>query len=160
MFTKVAKTPLKLTHYNGKAEPPHYDMVSLASENTSSIDNDANLASYQANCQCGAVILVFKAPAIPYCNVISCTCRICSKKGYLMVHSKRDSVVFQTREDHLTSYFIEEENALHKFCKICGSGILVDHLGRDKLAINVSSTNCYHTMLHRVNSSLINRFAC
>jgi len=54
-----------------------------------------------------------------------------------MVHSKRDSVVFQTRKDHLYSYFIEEENAFHKFCEICGSGILVDYLGCDKLAINI-----------------------
>ena len=109
-----------------------------ASENTSGIDGDANLASYQANCQCGAIIFVFKAPAVHHCNVISCTCSICSKKGYLMVHSQRVSMVFQTGEDRLCSYFIKDENTCHKFCEICGSGILVDYPGCDNSAINVS----------------------
>ena len=138
MFANVAETPLKLTHYNGKAEPPHYDIAPRASENTSGIDGDANLASYQANCQCGAIIFLFKAPAVPHCNVISCPCSICSKKGYLMVHFQRVSVVFQTGEDRLRSYFIEDDNTYHKFCEICGSGILVDYPGCDNLAINVS----------------------
>lgn len=147
MFNDIVRTPFELTHYNGKANTPHYSIVSPPSKNTSGTEDDINLASYQANCQCGAVIFVFNASPIPHCDVVSCTCSICSKKGYLMVHSDRASVVFQAGEDRLRSYFIEDENASHKFCAICGSGILVDYPGRDKLAINVSLYQLYHVIL-------------
>lgn len=100
------------------------------------------LTSYKGNCHCGAVRFTLKIPSLTEHEVISCDCSICTRNGYLMVYPERQNTTLETGADNLTEFrFTNESPAVHKFCSICGSSVLVDVSmpGYDVLGLNVGT---------------------
>jgi hypothetical protein len=102
--------------------------------------------TYRANCHCGAVrFTVALSPSLeeseaPY----SCNCSICTKNGYLLVYPLKEDVVFQCGTDNMSAYFFGAKTKPHRFCKTCGTSILIDFSEssieheRSMIAVNVS----------------------
>ncbi|KIM77152.1 hypothetical protein PILCRDRAFT_41051, partial [Piloderma croceum F 1598] len=98
------------------------------------------LTAYNASCHCGALSLTLRIPSLSQndngsnIKVSSCNCSICTRNGYLMVYPKRENVVFHSGFDNSEdnkgpggSYsFRGSKRAVHRFCKVCGSCVLVD----------------------------------
>lgn len=120
--------------------------------------------THRANCHCGAVrfTVTLKYP-FPEYKINKCNCSICIKNGYLLVYPPRKDLVWiKGRDIHLapglsvmfmligydnmTEYYFGMKKKAHKFCKTCGTSILIDFKRneygvtdpeKDKLAVNV-----------------------
>ena len=73
---------------------------------------------HTGGCHCGTVRFEVEAPAAP--EVLTCTCSMCSKTGF--VHLIADSDTFRITQgaDNLTEYRFNTKTARHLFCKTCG----------------------------------------
>lgn len=100
------------------------------------------LLDYRANCHCGAITLTVRIPSLCNQEIVSCSCSICTRNGYLFVFPKREDVVFRSGSDLLVSYFFGKKAGAHKFCPTCGSSVLCDFAGYDMLGVNVSFYEC------------------
>ena len=81
---------------------------------------------YEGSCHCGGV--KYKVYHIPLekTKVTKCNCSICTKNGYLLVHPKREEVVFLQGYETLKSYKFGTGKVDHKFCPSCGSSVMID----------------------------------
>jgi hypothetical protein len=140
MFQDVDLKDLKYKSVDGKARGEEYRVPETPD---ASMSETSELTRYCANCHCGVVTCSFLIPSLAHLKVVECDCSVCARNGYLLVHPKRNEVVFHTGYDHLHSYLFGNKTMTHQFCPTCGSSFLVDYhgnrLGIDVLGINVSS---------------------
>ena len=102
--------------------------------------------TYRANCHCGAVrfTVTLSPPLEDGYTPCNCNCSICTKNGYLLVYPLKEDVVFESGTEDMSAYLFGGKNKPHRFCKICGTSILIDfsesklELERSRMAINVS----------------------
>jgi len=73
---------------------------------------------HKGGCHCGTVRFEVKAPAEP--KVMSCTCSMCAKTGFLHLIADSDTFRITAGEDNLTEYRFNTGTARHLFCKTCG----------------------------------------
>ena len=115
---------------------------------------------YDANCHCRAVRYRMKLPPLypdreldtlePSISdqaereaqrhqVTICNCSICTKNGTLSVYPSHSELEFLQGQDGMTSYQFGNKSATHKFCKMCGSSLMVQIQlgGMEKIAMNV-----------------------
>jgi len=74
--------------------------------------------THTGGCHCGAVRFEVDAPAD--IEVLSCTCSMCSRTGFLHLIAKGDEFRLLSGADHLTEYRFNTGTAKHLFCKVCG----------------------------------------
>lgn len=104
-----------------------------------------NEVTYSASCHCGESRFTVTMPSLDTISVVSCNCSICEINGYLNVYPLRKNVVFQSSYDDLGSYTFGNETRTHKFCRHCGTTLLIDFEKaeyepvKSLLAVNVSS---------------------
>ncbi|UKZ94678.1 uncharacterized protein TrAFT101_009530 [Trichoderma asperellum] len=79
---------------------------------------------YHGNCHCGRYCFQVSAPNIT--SAISCTCSLCTKKGYLWLVPAEGSFTVVRDEGCLTEY--RTSTLADKFCNYCGSGVVGKHL--------------------------------
>jgi len=83
--------------------------------------------SHTGACHCGTVkfnvTLKYPFPKYP---VNACSCSVCIRNGYLFVYPKRSDFEITQGYENLTSYTFNTCTRFHKFCKTCGSSILID----------------------------------
>ncbi|KAK3387937.1 hypothetical protein B0H63DRAFT_167086 [Podospora didyma] len=85
----------------------------------------ASSTTYHGNCHCGQYRFELTLPEIT--EGITCTCGLCSKKGYLWLPLLSDTSFEVMRDDgSLISY----QSAVlgDKFCNRCGTAVLGEHL--------------------------------
>ncbi|ATZ46360.1 hypothetical protein BCIN_01g09710 [Botrytis cinerea B05.10] len=90
--------------------------------------SDEERTTHEGGCHCGAVTftVTLKWP-FPKYTVNSCTCSICTHNGYLLVYPMRQDVKFSgDSEENMGSYKWRHKVADHRFCKTCGSSIMID----------------------------------
>ncbi|KAF2136674.1 uncharacterized protein K452DRAFT_237096 [Aplosporella prunicola CBS 121167] len=85
-----------------------------------------NLITYRGNCHCGQVKFTAALRDIRTYPIIRCNCSICTKNGYLLVYPKRENVKFISGEDSLSDYLFATKTKPHRFCRNCGTSILID----------------------------------
>jgi hypothetical protein len=113
----------------------------MSSEPTAKTD----LHTHTAVCHCGAVKVTFKHTPLdnPSTEINACNCSICTKNGYINTYPKHKDVTVDCPEGQLTSYRWKAGDKPHKFCKTCGSSMLIDFSEsdvpqlKDLMAINV-----------------------
>ncbi|KAB2570862.1 Centromere protein V [Lasiodiplodia theobromae] len=88
--------------------------------------------TYHGNCHCGRVKFTATLADIRSSKVVRCNCSICTKNGYLLVYPKRKDVVFSSGEDDLSAYRFGNQKKPHKFCRVCGTSILIDFSEADR----------------------------
>ncbi|KAL5320906.1 hypothetical protein ACEPPN_011716 [Leptodophora sp. 'Broadleaf-Isolate-01'] len=103
--------------------------------------------THEASCHCGEVkFTVTLDEPFPQQKVNKCNCTICTQKGYVLVYPPRRDVTFTQGYENLGAYKFNTKLKTHKFCKNCGTSILIDFNGtppggpepdNDLLAINV-----------------------
>lgn len=70
---------------------------------------------------------------------------MCEINGYLNVYPLRKKVGFQSSYDELETYTFGDKTRLHKFCRECGTSLLIefgeveDGVVRPLLAVNIWS---------------------
>jgi hypothetical protein len=94
---------------------------------------DGGLSTYRGNCHCGAFVYEVKLPEIT--SYTECNCSICRKKGYAYLIPNQLDIV-KGSVDELSSYTFNEGRFVHRFCRNCGTGVLVS--SPEKTIINVS----------------------
>lgn len=103
--------------------------------------------THEAQCHCGAVKydVTLNRP-FPKYPVNRCNCTICTQLGYLLVYPSRQDVIFHQGYDNLGSYAFNTKTKSHRFCKSCGTSIMIDFQrnlqgetdpAKDILAVNV-----------------------
>ncbi|KAL2072501.1 hypothetical protein VTL71DRAFT_11844 [Oculimacula yallundae] len=103
--------------------------------------------THEASCHCGNVkFTVTMDDPFPTQTVNKCNCTICTQNGYVFVYPPRHDIHFTKGFETLGEYKFNTKLKTHKFCKNCGTSILIDfnrtHPGgpepeNDILAINV-----------------------
>jgi len=73
---------------------------------------------HKGGCHCGAVRFEVEAPADM--EVISCTCSMCNKTGFLHLIVEAGQFRIIKGKDSLTDYRFNTGTAQHLFCKTCG----------------------------------------
>jgi hypothetical protein len=153
-------------HYQDVRGKEEYKALEIAENpDSSSVPLEfSNLTSYKANCHCGTVTYTVHTPPLTDLKVLDCNCSICRINGYHFIYPQRWEVIFHSGYDHLNIYEFYTKTASHKFCRTCGSSIMMDCkglgpaiLGVDPLAMNVISS--YFWSLARV-LTIVNRFVC
>lgn len=113
------------------------------------MSSQPQIQTYHGNCHCGRVKFTATLADIRSSKIVRCNCSICTKNGYLLVYSKRKDVIFSSSEDDLSAYRFGNQKKPHKFCRVCGTSILIDfseadrEVEREVTAVNVSAEhNC------------------
>jgi len=75
---------------------------------------------------CGKSRFTIKIPSLDTSTVTSCNCSICQINGYLNVYPLRKNVSFQSPYEELGSYAFASQTRVHKFCRTCGTSLLID----------------------------------
>jgi hypothetical protein len=84
------------------------------------------LSTYHGSCHCGAVQFTFSLPTLSSIPVNECNCSICEINGYLNVYPFRKDFTLDSGEGELSVYRFGPNNKQHKFCKICGTSLMID----------------------------------
>ncbi|KAF8856524.1 hypothetical protein BDZ45DRAFT_715374 [Acephala macrosclerotiorum] len=85
---------------------------------------DVTAQTYKGNCHCGTFRFEIDAPPIK--QVETCNCSICFKKGYLGIFLPEIYFrVTKGKENELTSYEFGAKTMPHKFCPVCGTGVML-----------------------------------
>ena len=82
--------------------------------------------TYQASCHCGKSRFTVTMPPLDTLTVANCNCSICTINGYLNVQPLCKNVVFESSYEDLGSYAFASKTMVHKFCKTCGTSLLID----------------------------------
>jgi hypothetical protein len=91
-----------------------------------SFANPRSKATYRASCHCGKGRFAVTMPSSDTVRVISCNCSICEINAYLNVYPFRQDVVFESPYEELGSYRFAGHTRVHKFCRACGTSLLID----------------------------------
>jgi len=86
----------------------------------------AHEVTYSASCHCGKTKFTVTMPSVDKIKIVSCNCSICEINGYLNVYPLRKNVKFQSGFEDLGSYRFGSETCAHKFCKTCGTSLMID----------------------------------
>jgi len=103
----------------------------------------AHEVTYSAGCHCGKTNFTVTMPSLDKIKTASCNCSICEINGYLNVYPLRKNVNFQSGFEDLGSYRFGTETRAHKFCKTCGTSLMIDFDKtestelRNQVAVNV-----------------------
>lgn len=101
-----------------RASAPQHDMSS---------DQPAKrLQAYRASCHCGKVRIRFDHGPLEQETIVSCNCSICTKNGYLLTYPQARDVRIERGEDEMSSYVFASRAKPHRFCRTCGSAMLID----------------------------------
>ena len=105
----------------------HYqNILPLPDQNHNPKMADTSLQPYQATCHCGAVRLTFDYGDLHTSRVLSCNCSICVRNGYILIYPQSSSVKIEQGESELSEYRWAAKDKPHRFCKHCGSSMLID----------------------------------
>ncbi len=74
--------------------------------------------THSGGCHCGSVRFEVQAPAD--LSVLSCTCSMCSKTGFLHLIIEAEDFKITAGKGMLTDYRFNTGTAKHLFCKKCG----------------------------------------
>ena len=88
--------------------------------------NPKNEVTYPASCHCGKSRFTITIPSLDTITVTSCNCSICEINGYLNIQPLRKNVSFQSPYEELGSYSYASQTLVHKFCRTCGTSLLID----------------------------------
>jgi hypothetical protein len=88
--------------------------------------NPKNEVTYPASCHCGKSRFTITIPSLDTTTVTSCNCSICQINGYLNVYPLCKNVSFQSSYEELGSYAFASQTLVHKFCRTCGTSLLID----------------------------------
>jgi hypothetical protein len=105
--------------------------------------------TYHGSCHCGKTRFTVTMPPLDTVTASACNCSICTVNGYLNVHPLRKNVVFASPYDELGSYVFGSKSNVHKFCKTCGTSLLIDLENsvyeplREHYAVNVRPLGWY-----------------
>lgn len=120
--------------------------------------NPKNEVTYPASCHCGKSRFTITIPSLDTTTVTSCNCSICQINGYLNVYPLRKNVSFQSPYEELGSYAFASQTLVHKFCRTCGTSLLID-FGRaeeegvrEHYAVNVQKSHPNHVIGRNANS--------
>ncbi|CZT01551.1 uncharacterized protein RCO7_02131 [Rhynchosporium graminicola] len=118
----------------------------LAAKSTSTVVQKERV-THEAQCHCGGVKFTVKMDdPFPTQTVNKCNCTICTQNGYVFVYPPRRDIHFTRGFESLGEDKFNTKLKTHKFCKTCGTSILIDFNGtvpakrdtdHDILAINV-----------------------
>ncbi|KZP15400.1 hypothetical protein FIBSPDRAFT_656739, partial [Athelia psychrophila] len=75
---------------------------------------------------CKAVTYTTYLKSLFETGVLQCNCSICTINGYVGASAHIPDVVLHSGEDGLVTYTFGSHKAPHKYCRTCGSSILVD----------------------------------
>ncbi len=108
-----------------------------------------NKATYPCSCHCGKSTFTTKMSPLDTIKIASCNCSICAINGYLNVYPLRKDVEWQSGFDELGSYRFAGQTRAHKFCKTCGTSLIidfdkVDESFRQHVALNVRHPDTVH----------------
>ncbi|KAJ7709464.1 Mss4-like protein [Mycena rosella] len=106
--------------------------------------SDAESKTYEGNCHCGAIKFSVVLPPLEMLR--SCSCSICTKKGYFFVLPTKSALTVTKGAGTdglgagvLTSYAFNGKQMEHRFCGTCGTafGIVRANLAdNDRFALN------------------------
>jgi hypothetical protein len=108
------------------------------------------LSTYHGSCHCGTVQFTFLLPSLATIHVNECNCSICEINGYLNVYPFRSDFTLDSGQGELSVYRFGKKQKQHKFCRICGTSLMIDFADQPKdpqppfrdisgyMAINVS----------------------
>ncbi|OMP84752.1 Centromere protein V [Diplodia seriata] len=103
-------------------------------------------SQHSGHCHCGAVRFSFKlSPPLSKYPANSCNCSICTRNGYVIVYAQKTQFELQTPPDALSAYTFGLERSWHKFCKTCGSSVLIEVIpgkGPELIGVNVRAAAC------------------
>jgi len=109
------------------------------------------MKTYHGNCHCGAFKFEINVPELKTAR--ACDCSLCFKKGYLFVTPEDSQFKVIKGADSLVDYPSKNGGQTHKFCRTCGSGVLVeDHIPE---SIGSSTIQVNARMLMDVNPFLL-----
>ena len=91
-----------------------------------SFAHSKNEVTYPASCHCGKSRFTVTIPPLDTISITSCNCSICAINGYLNIYPLRKNIAFQSPYEELGSYVFASQTRVHKFCKTCGTSLLVD----------------------------------
>jgi hypothetical protein len=107
------------------------------------------LSTYHGSCHCGAVQFTFSLPTLSTIHVNECNCSVCEINGYLNVYTFRKDFALDSGEGELSVYRFGPKHKQHKFCKVCGTSLMIDFADQpndtpfgeinEYMAINVST---------------------
>ena len=82
--------------------------------------------TYPCSCHCGKSTFTTKMPSLETIKVASCNCSICAINGYLNVYPLRKDIEWHSGFEELGSYRFASETRAHKFCRTCGTSLIID----------------------------------
>ncbi|KAL1633054.1 hypothetical protein SLS56_003125 [Neofusicoccum ribis] len=98
-------------------------------------------SAHSGHCHCGAVRFSFTmSPPLHKYPANSCNCSICTRNGYIVVYTQKKDFKLESAPDALGAYTFGLERSWHKFCKTCGSSVLIEVIpgkGPDFIGVNV-----------------------
>lgn len=98
-------------------------------------------SQHSGHCHCGAVRFRFAlSPPLSKYPANSCNCSICTRNGYMVVYAQKKDFQLETSPDALGAYTFGLERSWHKFCKTCGSSVLIEIIpgkGPELIGVNV-----------------------
>jgi hypothetical protein len=77
--------------------------------------------AYLGNCHCGAFKFHVHLPELSTIPLVSCSCSICHRKGYLQICLERKDVVVERDELGLVSYQFGDSVVSHKVRALKGN---------------------------------------
>jgi hypothetical protein len=122
----------KLLVLSGGAQIFSYTLCKLQNLNHSKMSdlqafvNPKNEVTYPASCHCGKSRFTITIPSLDTITVTSCNCSICQVNGYLNVYPLCKNVSFESPYEELGSYAFASQTLVHKFCRTCGTSLLID----------------------------------
>jgi len=98
------------------------------------------IVTHTGGCHCGSVRFEVDAPAD--LDVLSCTCSMCSKTGFIHLIAKASAFRIMAGEDLLTEYRFNTKTANHMFCEKCGvKAFYVPRSHPDGWSVNANCLN-------------------
>ncbi|KAF7302441.1 hypothetical protein HMN09_00878100 [Mycena chlorophos] len=91
--------------------------------------------TYHGNCHCGAFKFTF-TPTEELKSAIACDCSICSRNSYRSTVAGSGFVVTKGDIDStLATYLFGKREWAHKFCKVCGTSVLIQKTDESGLVL-------------------------
>lgn len=96
------------------------------------------MKTYTGSCHCKKI--QYEVDIEDLQEVISCNCSICSKRGWLLTFTPKDTFRLTAGDDELTDYLFNKHVIHHLFCTTCATASFStgnDGKGNESIAINV-----------------------
>ncbi|KAF7343374.1 hypothetical protein MVEN_01769700 [Mycena venus] len=93
---------------------------------------EVDTKTYEGNCHCGAIKFSVVLPPLEHTPLHSCSCSICTKKGYLMVFPPKSAITVTKGAGTdglgagvLAEYAFNSKQVSHRFCGTCGTPVAI-----------------------------------